>query len=106
MRVSGGRTFARADIVFRRQRSMNTSEWDAGLYTAKHSFVYEYGRELVALLAPQEGEHILDLGCGSGQLTRAIAESGARVTVPANSASSMESPLLEYPDLPFSLSAP
>ncbi len=82
---------------------MTTSEWDAGLYTAKHSFVYEYGRELVALLAPQQGEHILDLGCGSGQLTRAIAESGARVTGLDNSASMIETARREYPDLSFVL---
>jgi len=82
---------------------MTTSEWDAGLYTAKHSFVYEYGRELVALLAPQEGEHILDLGCGSGQLTRAIAESGARVTGLDNSASMIDTARREYPDLSFVL---
>jgi trans-aconitate methyltransferase len=82
---------------------MSTPEWDAGLYTAKHSFVYEYGRELVALLAPQQGERILDLGCGSGQLTRAIAESGARVTGLDNSASMIDAARREYPDVSFVL---
>ena len=32
------------------------------------------------LLAPQKGERILDLGCGQGVFTRAIAETGALVT--------------------------
>src|SRR5260370_26633060 len=69
---------------------MSTPEWDAGLYTGKHSFVYEFGRELVALLAPQRGECILDLGCGSGQLRQAIDESGGRVTGLDNSASMID----------------
>jgi trans-aconitate methyltransferase len=82
---------------------MNTPEWDAGLYKAKHSFVYEYGRELVALLAPQRCERILDLGCGSGQLTQAIAESGARVTGLDNSATMIDTARREYPELCFVL---
>lgn len=82
---------------------MTTPEWDATLYTAKHSFVYEYGRELVTLLAPQRGQRILDLGCGSGQLTRAIAESGARVTGLDNSASMIDAARREYPDVSFVL---
>src|SRR5689334_17443976 len=41
------------------------------------SFVWEYGRESLALLAPKTGERILDVGCGTGQLTAEIARSGA-----------------------------
>jgi trans-aconitate methyltransferase len=82
---------------------MTIPEWDPALYTAKHSFVYEYGRELVALLAPQQGEHILDLGCGSGQLTQTIAESGASVVGLDNSASMIETARRKYPDLSFVL---
>ena len=32
---------------------------------------------LVEALQPKAGERILDLGCGSGQLTSAIADAGA-----------------------------
>ena len=80
---------------------MNTPEWDAALYTSKHSFVYEYGRELLELLTPQRGERILDLGCGTGQLTQAIAEGGAHVTGLDNSASMIDTARREYPDLSF-----
>jgi SAM-dependent methyltransferase len=53
--------------------------WNPALYDSKHSFVWQYGAEVVSLLAPQPGEQILDIGCGTGHLTAKIAESGARV---------------------------
>ena len=53
--------------------------WDPDLYQKKHSFVWQLGQDLVTLLDPQPGESILDLGCGTGQLTQAIAEFGATV---------------------------
>ena len=46
--------------------------WDAQLYNDKHAFVYDYGKGLIALLAPKRQERILDLGCGSGELTADI----------------------------------
>ncbi len=55
------------------------ANWDPELYEARHSFVWQFGQDLIALLDPKPGEQILDLGCGPGQLTAKIAESGARV---------------------------
>jgi len=61
--------------------SDQADHWKAGHYRARHAFVYEASRDLVAgWLAPQPNEAILDLGCGTGELTAQIAESGARVT--------------------------
>ena len=35
---------------------------------------------LLAIVGPVEGLHIIDVGCGEGQLARALANRGARVT--------------------------
>ncbi|PUZ30271.1 Trans-aconitate methyltransferase [Chitinophaga costaii] len=54
--------------------------WDASLYKDQHAFVFQYGESLLEWLQPKAGEHIVDLGCGTGELTAKIAESGAEVT--------------------------
>ena len=54
-------------------------DWDPARYEGSHSFVWEYGADLVSLLAPQPGERILDAGCGTGHLAAQIAGSGAEV---------------------------
>ena len=75
--------------------------WDPALYDSKHSFVWKYGLELIELLAPQRGERILDLGCGTGHLTRQIALSGASVTGLDISEAMIEQARQNYPDLEF-----
>lgn len=57
----------------------NHYAWDANLYQQSHNFVYEFGRDVINLLNPQPNETILDIGCGTGQLTAEIAKSGASV---------------------------
>lgn len=54
------------------------SQWDVDLYQ-KHSFVFKHGSSLIEMLNPRPGQLILDVGCGSGQLTHEIAQHGARV---------------------------
>jgi len=51
-----------------------TQKWNSTLYNNKHAFVYQFGEELIQILEPKENERILDLGCGSGQLTAKISE--------------------------------
>ena len=65
-----------------------THTWDADFYNDKHSFVYGYGTALLELLNPQPRQRILDLGCGSGELTNRIQKYSKEV-VGMDSSSSM-----------------
>ncbi|HET9919696.1 MAG TPA: class I SAM-dependent methyltransferase [Ktedonobacteraceae bacterium] len=80
---------------------MPTIDWNPALYDQKHAFVFQYGKGLLSLLEPRAGETILDLGCGTGHLTKAIAESGARVVGIDSSAEMIEQARQGYPGIEF-----
>ena len=75
--------------------------WDTDLYQGSHSFVWQLGQGVVDWLDPQPGEHILDLGCGSGQLTQAIADRGAIVIGIDGDAAMVTAAQQQFPDLTF-----
>jgi trans-aconitate methyltransferase len=77
------------------------TDWNAGLYDTSHSFVWQFGRALVALLEPAHGERILDIGCGTGRLTHEIAEAGARVVGIDYSPAMVAQARANYPSLEF-----
>jgi len=54
--------------------------WNTEAYATNGRFVATLASGVVSLLAPQSGEHILDLGCGDGALTEQLAATGAIVT--------------------------
>ncbi|NEE03152.1 class I SAM-dependent methyltransferase [Phytoactinopolyspora halotolerans] len=58
---------------------MSSTKWDARAYDRDFGFVAAYGVELLDWLRPQPGERIIDLGCGTGDLTARLVESGASV---------------------------
>lgn len=53
--------------------------WSADGYDRHARFVSDLGGEIFNWLAPAEGERILDLGCGDGDLTKRIRDAGAAV---------------------------
>ena len=81
--------------------SIPTPYWDASLYEDKHAFVWQYGEDLLKLLNPKPGESILDLGCGTGQLTEKIALTGAKVMGIDYAPKMIEKARQNYPDLRF-----
>lgn len=75
--------------------------WDPNSYDEGHSFVYEYGEGVVDLLDPVEGERVLDLGCGTGHLSAAIADRGATVVGLDQSAEMVKQARAAHPKLQF-----
>ena len=57
----------------------SSSRWSPADYAVNAAFVPALGAPALALLDPQPGELILDVGCGDGSLTSQIAAAGARV---------------------------
>jgi trans-aconitate methyltransferase len=58
---------------------MTTQTWNTEGYEKNARFVSDLGAPVLELLAPENGEHILDVGCGDGVLTKRIAELGCKV---------------------------
>lgn len=81
-----------------------TNQWDAERYDEKHAFVYQKAKGLVDLLAPEEGERILDLGCGTGALTAEIAARGAEILGVDQSEEMIAQAKKKYPELRFVVS--
>ena len=75
--------------------------WDPDLYDNKHDFVFKFGEEIVKLLNPRKDETILDIGCGTGDLTRKISELCGKVTGIDNSQEMIQSAQKKHPEISF-----
>ena len=80
---------------------MPVINWNVSLYDTKHNFVSKYGEDVISWLAPQSGERILDVGCGTGTLTEKLAENGAIVTGIDASAEMIAKAKEAYPNIQF-----
>jgi trans-aconitate methyltransferase len=67
-----------------------TQTWDPERYAKNARFVADLGMPVVELLAPRQGERILDLGCGDGALTIKLAAMGCDVVGVDSSAPQVE----------------
>ncbi|EZH64616.1 hypothetical protein DH09_18985 [Bacillaceae bacterium JMAK1] len=81
---------------------MTAKEWDPSLYDDTASYVSQYGKSLLDdWLAPKQGDHIVDLGCGTGELAARIAKSGATVHGIDSSESMIKTAQGKFPELSF-----
>jgi trans-aconitate methyltransferase len=84
---------------------MNPTEtpkrWDADGYDQSFRFVTSYGQSVLEDLAVQPGERVLDLGCGTGELTARIAELGGQVVGLDHDADMISRARERYPTLRF-----
>ena len=79
-------------------------DWNPQLYDSKHDFVFRFGEDIVNLLKPQKDESILDIGCGTGDLTKKISNSCKKVIGIDNSQLMIQTALEKYPEIEFILS--
>ncbi len=75
-------------------------EWDAKKYDQQHDFVSKYGENLLSYL-PKNPRKILDIGCGTGNLTDAIAQLGHDVTGIDASATMIAQAQANFAGIPF-----
>ena len=66
---------------------MRENQWQATEYSQHAAFVSSMAADVVALLAAQQGEAILDLGCGDGEIGEYLQAQGCQLTCVDASAS-------------------
>ncbi|WP_395167143.1 class I SAM-dependent methyltransferase [Francisella salimarina] len=79
----------------------NNNLWEPKSYNSIGKFVTEYGNEIVELLGPQKDEKILDIGCGTGELTNKIRLQGASIVGIDVSNQMLNQAKKNYPNIEF-----
>lgn len=67
-----------------------SQNWDPQAYGREGAFVHKLAGDVVEWLDAKPGEHILDLGCGDGQLTAQLAAIGTNIAGIDSSAAMVE----------------
>jgi ubiquinone/menaquinone biosynthesis C-methylase UbiE len=78
-------------------------KWDAQNYQSTCGRVTEHGAKLVDVIRKMQPGRVLDLGCGTGVLTKEIAEFSGEVIGLDISESMIEKARAAYPDINFTL---
>jgi len=76
-------------------------KWNADLYDDKHSFVFQYGENVLELLDLKPGERVLDLGCGTGYLAHEMQLQGGNVIGADASPEMVAKAKATYPEVNF-----
>jgi trans-aconitate methyltransferase len=82
-------------------KNMITMKWNTELYDGAHNFVSKFGEGILSYLHAKPGEIILDLGCGTGDLTEEIFQSGACVIGVDYSAEMIMKAKSKFPEIEF-----
>jgi len=75
-------------------------KWNSVLYDSSHDFVSKLGHGILSYLNPKSGETILDLGCGTGDLTKEISLT-AKVIGVDSSAEMIATAKSKFPEISF-----
>lgn len=75
-------------------------DWDAKKYNTTHDFIFKYGAGLLELL-PKEPKRVIDIGSGTGELTKQIAALGHSVTGIERSEAMITQATNKFPELSF-----
>lgn len=81
-----------------------SQSWNAALYDEKFRIIWQYGEDMLGLLDAKPGQRVLDLGCGTGHLTRKIADTGVEIVGIDKSPEMIAQAQTNYPDLTFNVS--
>lgn len=87
--------------VYNRRPEGNTMKWDPCLYDNKHSFVGEYGNELLEFVSFNKEQRVIDIGCGTGSLTEKLSKRCGYVLGIDGSTEMIIKAQKQYPDIDF-----
>ena len=76
--------------------------WNAEKYSSGFSFVYKYGNDVLNLIETEGVHDVIDLGCGTGILTKALADKGFNVKGLDSSEDMLKTARANFPEIEFS----